>query len=1110
MKYRLLLCFLCMQLSAAFSQQVTFSYQQGLSTPVKKIVPITGTNILIVADGSGSIVAWNILTNKILCRINGTGKELHDVIYVEAEKKLLTAGENGIDVFDAAPLPTKEALTHITHYKGTKDYYTALSWNSSQKTLRVLSSDGTVFTFQSIQALEQQKKPLLFSTGISGAFAMQEIGNRLCVLGIHRQAFFTPEGKPIFSIDNYATIMYGYTFSNRDSCIYVPREGNIIKLSYRNNRFAASVITLENQKKGALVYALFADSETGHLYVGTNYNKLFVINSGTKRPTAIYEQPNTSFTGMYRMGKLLLAGDFFGNVTAIDTEKFHKQFELTEDLTPTLNGVYLQNNRRMITTHFGVRGFALKIWDIPTASLLQSFNINGNITYDVGFSKNGDTIYSGHTDKAIYRYYKTGGRYQMDTLQAPITPFIPGSILFNTTVDKKSIRSKNEERFHNMLKKPGLSYFPADTDNTITIAFADSLLPDAGKELPNYHISNAFLTAAGLAPDTRDWDIMNNDIFYIRARSSDSLPMFLQRVKDMGVDTAKAALYYRMVKGSERPPSFTSLYESGSTRELFTLFYKQKPLYADLELMPQTALFFFPDSLVVWDGEKQTVKRYYTGKQDMDLYYDYNPWYVAIADAATGTVSVFNRGSEKAATQWISFGRDDYLVHSQQGYFKTKGRSNRINFSIDRTPLSFSSFDLQYNRPDLVLQEIGAADSSLMAAYQSASFKRLKKNGVQQPANNRISQPWADFTNRSAIAYNQPEETLTLHLAGKDSLFPLDRFNIWINEAPIFGQNGFRIRNTNKRELDTTITITLSAGENRIETAVTNIYGTESFRTPLIVTHTPQEPVSATTYFIGIGINRFQQPGHNLQWCVKDIRDLAISLKEKLGNSLIIDTLFDEQVVVAQVKRLKERLMKTSVNDKVVIAYSGHGLLSKNYDYYLSAFDVNFKRPEENGIPYQLLEDLLDSIPARKKLLLLDACHSGEVDKEDIRLAEKERSAGNATGLVVYRGSEEEESNQTLGLEYSFELMQSLFVNVGKSTGTLVIAAAGGVQFAQERGDLKNGVFTFSLLELLKKYPTLKVSQLQEGIRERVLQLTNGMQQPTARSELKQVDWELW
>jgi hypothetical protein len=78
----------------------------------------------------------------------------------------------------------------------------------------------------------------------------------------------------------------------------------------------------------------------------------------------------------------------------------------------------------------------------------------------------------------------------------------------------------------------------------------------------------------------------------------------------------------------------------------------------------------------------------------------------------------------------------------------------------------------------------------------------------------------------------------------------------------------------------------------------------------------------------------------------------------------------------------------------------------------------------------------------------------------------------------------------------SFELMQSLFVNVGKGTGATIISAAGGMQYAQERGDLKNGVFTYSIIEAMNNNSTLKVSELKKMVGERVIQLTNGLQNP--------------
>jgi hypothetical protein len=88
--------------------------------------------------------------------------------------------------------------------------------------------------------------------------------------------------------------------------------------------------------------------------------------------------------------------------------------------------------------------------------------------------------------------------------------------------------------------------------------------------------------------------------------------------------------------------------------------------------------------------------------------------------------------------------------------------------------------------------------------------------------------------------------------------------------------------------------------------------------------------------------------------------------------------------------------------------------------------------------------------------------------------------------------------------------MQNLFVNVGKGTGATIISAAGGMQYAQERGDLKNGVFTYSILEAFNQNKTLKVSELKRIVGARVTELTNGLQKPTSRNETLNVDWQVW
>jgi hypothetical protein len=308
------------------------------------------------------------------------------------------------------------------------------------------------------------------------------------------------------------------------------------------------------------------------------------------------------------------------------------------------------------------------------------------------------------------------------------------------------------------------------------------------------------------------------------------------------------------------------------------------------------------------------------------------------------------------------------------------------------------------------------------------------------------------------------------------------------------------------KRLDTLISISLSEGDNRIECSVTNTNGTESYRSPLLVKCTAPTTQPSNVYFIGIGINHFKETGHDLKYSCKDIRDLGKKLQEKYPNSLSVDTLFNELVSLQNVVMLRKKLLQTTVNDKVIVAYSGHGLLSKELDYYLSTYTVNFKKPEEGGLPYEALENLLDSIPARKKLMLIDACHSGEVDKEEgLEMSKQADSLGLSKGFAP-EGNQE---SQKLGLKNSFELMQSLFVNVGKSTGAIILSAAAGNQFALETGQLKNGVFTYSLLETLAGETVIKLSTLKKRVAQRVEQLTNGLQKPTYRNENLSFDWSL-
>lgn len=481
-----------------------------------------------------------------------------------------------------------------------------------------------------------------------------------------------------------------------------------------------------------------------------------------------------------------------------------------------------------------------------------------------------------------------------------------------------------------------------------------------------------------------------------------------------------------------------------------------------------------------------------------------------VVASAEGNITLWDVWSGKKVVQVFGLFDRDALWLLPDGHYKaTPKAAALLHYVKGLQSIGFDQLDVKYNRPDKVLEALGKAfgdpDIELINAYHRAWQKRMAKLDIDTTSfEDGFSFPECDVMNRNELGYERTEDQLQLHIKGGDARYALDRFNVWVNGVPVFGEMGCNIRAMGVHEWDTTLYVTLSSGENRIETSVRNVNGIESYRVPLYVRYTPVEPAVEKVWFVGLGVDHYLQPGHDLNFSTKDVRDLAALFKEHYGNRIIIDTLLDEQVTRANVHALKEKLRRTGVNDKVVVSFSGHGLLDDRYDYYLATHDVDFAHPASSGLPYEDVEWLLDSIPARKKLLLIDACHSGEVDKEEL-LAFKTTLPQGTRGQAL-----EYDYAPVLGTKNSFDLMQDLFANVNRGTGATVISASGGTQFAYEGSGTPNGVFTYSMLELLREKEQVTVGELKTRVSERVEELTGGLQKPTSRNETLEYDWIVW
>jgi hypothetical protein len=435
--------------------------------------------------------------------------------------------------------------------------------------------------------------------------------------------------------------------------------------------------------------------------------------------------------------------------------------------------------------------------------------------------------------------------------------------------------------------------------------------------------------------------------------------------------------------------------------------------------------------------------------------------------------------------------------------------------------IGFEQLDPVYNRPDIVLDSIGkyfgGADKELVSNYRESWEKRIDRLGLDKEKLGKgdIAVPDAEIVEADKIAYENKEGKLIINVKANDPKYTMRRFNVYVNEVPLYGSAGISIAQLKKQQWDTTLSVPLSLGENKIQVSVMNELGLENFKYPTYVSYTPKKDkeIVTKTHYIGIGVNEFKEAGHNLKYCVDDVTDLAEAFK---SNSTVTKLFTNQNVTRENILKLKQYLKdSTTVNDKVIISCSSHGLLDDSLNFYLATHDVDFDKPKARGLKYEELEGLLDGIPARQKLLLLDACNSGENDKTELL---KQDLAKNQTKMnvkevegakgVIIKLEEENKSN--------FKKINELFVNVRNNTGSVIISAAGGQESALEAIEvngkkIENGAFTYSVLEYLKanegKTDALTVNKLKQYVENRVEEITNGKQKPTSRQETMEVDW---
>jgi uncharacterized caspase-like protein len=225
-------------------------------------------------------------------------------------------------------------------------------------------------------------------------------------------------------------------------------------------------------------------------------------------------------------------------------------------------------------------------------------------------------------------------------------------------------------------------------------------------------------------------------------------------------------------------------------------------------------------------------------------------------------------------------------------------------------------------------------------------------------------------------------------------------------------------------------------------------------------------------YAIMVGVSDYKGEELDLKYAAKDAQDLSSALSASAKKLLNTDgkehvfmynintgaerTAFPEKQSIKQV--FGEIGSKAKPNDILMVFFAGHGVMAgeKKQFYFLTADASKNSDVTATGISISELNEWMKPsvIKAQKRVLVFDACNSGQAINDLVTIGNKDDK------YVAARS--DDESNRIKAVE-----------KLNERSGMFILSASASNQFAYELGKYSQGVLTYSLLKAIKEQPDI-------------------------------------
>jgi WD40 repeat protein len=1077
LKFSLLSLFLlfCPALNA---QQPEVVIQIGHMEKINSIDISPDGKWVISASSDQTVKLWDIETGKELRTFSGHANEIYAVAFLQDGKSFISVSSD-----KTSKQWNIEKENEVKTFAGHTSDIRALSINPNGKTFITGSFDNTVRLWD-IESGTLIKK-----------FIHEGKDCRITSVA------FSPDGKQFVSGNSENTVKLWdvetgaelKTYSGHTDWVWSVgfcSSGNKIVSGSGDKKLAIWNVNDEKDK-------IFIDNGEKIKTVASSPNGIFFAIGGSNGTITLYDLSGKkikTFSGhtstinslvFSKCGKVLVSGSDDKTISLWDVEN-GVQIKTLKGSTSLIYSISQSVNGKNIATGNGDK--TIKLWDLERGRIVETFTGHTYFVNSVSFSPDGRKLASGTWDETVKIWDVVNGK-ELLTLKGH-DDFV-SSVAYSPD-GKRVLSGSNDNQIKqwDIEKGAEINTLKGHSHAVATVAYS----PD-GKRI----VSGSYDRTIML------WDARNAK--KIKTFEGHTDPILSVSITPDGKSIVSGS-WDKTIK----------LWDISTGKELRS-FLGHDSIVTSVSVSLDSRFIISGSqdkSVRLWDiSTGKEVKKLVGHTNFIKSVLFSNNGKEVFSGARDGKVTIWSIETGQEIASLISINENDYLITTPDSYYLTsRGAFNGVAFRVGNKVYPFEQFDLRLNRPDIILERLGYASPQLISSYKNAYLKRLKKmNFTEDMLGGDFHLPELTLSTHN-IPISTTSKSLTISVEAKDSKYLLDRLNVYINDVPIYGTNGIDLRGKKISDIKQNIILQLMNGNNKVQVSVLNSKGAESLKQTFNVKYAGPE-VKPQLHIVSIGISEFKDANYNLTYASKDANDIASSYRQSgVFSNVVVHPFINDNATKENILKVKEILMKTKVDDYVLLFVASHGLLDNNLNYFIATYDIDFNNPSAKGLPYEEMENILDGIPALKKLILIDACHSGEVDKDDVMLADAIVSGGavSARGFKTVKKKEDQ-----LGVENSFELMQELFADLRRGTGAMVISSAGGAEFAFESSEWKNGVFTYSVLEGIRtgkadanRDGEIRVSELRDYVFARVKELTQGKQNPTSRQENLEFDFRVW